>query len=68
MPARVRREMMAICGRASTATGKIRFASAPPFQPPEGKSCNLEPNISTSSGAVTKVGMQTPTMATAITP
>ena len=68
MPARVSREMMAICGSDSTATGRIRFSSAPLFHPAVGTQPSLEANTSCNSGAVTNVGMHTPRMAMAMVP
>ena len=49
-------------------TGKIMFGRAPPFQPPLGNHCRVEPNNRINKGAVTKVGTQTPSTARPMAP
>ena len=44
-------------------TGKIKFISAPSFQPPAGSHCSLTANTSTNTGAITKLGTTMPVIA-----
>ncbi len=64
MPARVRREMIATCGRARVITGSTRLRQ--PFSPPVGNQPSIEANTISINGAVTKVGTHTPSTATAV--
>ena len=47
--------------------GSTVFCTAPSFQPPAGSHLRNTANTSTSSGAITKFGMEMPVMAVAIT-
>ena len=58
---------MAICGSASVSTGPTLLMNAPSPQPPIGNSFQVSPNKSWITGAMTKVGIVLPAVASAIT-
>ncbi len=58
---------MAICGKASVRIGPTLLMKAPSPQPPIGSSFQVNPNRSWITGAMTKVGMVLPAVASAIT-
>ena len=57
---RIRREMRATCGSASTVTGRTRWVIAPPPQPPTGSQSSSSPNTSCRIGATRKFGSTSP--------
>ena len=60
MAARVMREITAICGSASTVTGRMRLRTEPLPQPATGSHARVRPNTIWKTGATTKFGMVRP--------
>ena len=60
MAARVMRETTAICGRASTSTGRMRLRRFPLAHPATGSQASVRPKTIWKIGATTKFGMVRP--------